>query len=65
MKDLLKQFSEVSSRKYTNLNGTPAYAYAAGYYESLIESMYNRLPKADREFYLKFVNDAIKNVQEN
>ncbi|NBX50347.1 hypothetical protein EBT25_10475 [bacterium] len=41
--------------KYTDSNGNPSYAYAAGYFESMIANMLLDLPKAKQEYYIELL----------
>lgn len=53
--------SDASKRvyeKYQTLDGTPSYAYAAGYFESMIANMIVDLPKAKQQYYI----DLLKGV---
>ena len=61
MKQLLKQLSDISSRKYCGLDGVPSYSYAAGVYESLLTSMHEKLNERDQKFY----EDLIKSITAN
>lgn len=63
MEDILKEFSKTSSRKYMIRDDVPNYAYAAGYYESVIMAMYNRLSKTDQEFFMKHMQSGLTNLQ--
>lgn len=62
MEDLLKEFSKLSSRKYM-LNDVPNYAYAAGYYETVLAAMFRRLPKADQEQFLQLMEGGLRSLQ--
>ena len=59
----LKEFSHHSSRKYRNLDGTPAYAYSCGYLESVCASMFRSLPKKDQQHFLKLIEAGIREHQ--
>jgi hypothetical protein len=61
MEQLLKEFANISSRKYCGLNGVPSYSYAAGVYESLLKSMFEKLEERDQKFY----EDLIKSITAN
>lgn len=62
MEDLLKEFSKLSSRKYM-VNDVPNYAYAAGYYESVLKSMFLRLPEQDQQHFMSIMQGGLKGLQ--
>lgn len=64
MQDLLKEFSDLSSRKYIIRDEVPNYAYTAGYYESTLMSMYRLLRKKDQQHFELFFKNAIKDLKE-
>ena len=64
MQDLLKEFSELSSRKYIIKDEVPNYAYTAGYYESVLMSMYRLLSKKDQQHFELFFKNSIKTLKE-
>jgi hypothetical protein len=43
------------ANKYQNYDGQPAYAYSAGYLESMTVSMLSDLPAAKQQFYIKLL----------
>ena len=62
MEDLLKEFTKLSSQKYM-LNDVPNYAYAAGYYESVMASMFRRLSKADQEEFQQIMEGGLRSLR--
>ena len=63
MEQALKEFSSVSSRKYTNMNGTPSYSYAAGAYESMMLSMFERLSKKDQQHFENLIKSMTNTLK--
>ena len=62
MEDLLKEFTKLSSQKYM-LNDVPNYAYAAGYYESVMASMFRQLSKVDQEQFKQLMESGLRTLQ--
>lgn len=62
MEDLLKEFTKASSRKYMTRD-IPNYAYAAGYYESVLMSMFRLLSEQDQQHFMKIMQGGLDGLQ--
>lgn len=58
VQELLKKYTKTALEKYGS------HSFAAGYYEHLVATLIEQLPKDSQEFEVRLINQSLKRLEE-